>query len=151
VTVVYTPQPSHTCDVGAPEPCHDTPGTVRRCNCGRFWAAEKYPEVRGGQQRVGVFWRPEKRRERSRREKAHREARMAPSPSTGPLQAPSAGLGPIARMFLPEQLPEIWHGRLVTIQGLEGCWRVNDLAKLDDDGAWHFRVEPVQEPAGEDG
>lgn len=140
MTVVYVPQPPHTCDVGPQEPCHDAPGTTRRCACGRFWVAEKYPEVRGGQQRVGVFWRPEKARERRRREKSHRAARMAPPASAkGPLRAPPT----VSETDGGLAVPEIRHDGLVRICGLEGRWRVNDLAQMDGAGAWHFKLEPV--------
>jgi hypothetical protein len=48
----------------------DAPGTVRACpECGRHWVAEEYPQVRSGMQMCGVFWRPETRRERRRRER----------------------------------------------------------------------------------
>ena len=48
----------------------DAPGTVRQCGeCGKFWVAEQYPEVHYGMQSLGVFWRPEKRRERRRRQR----------------------------------------------------------------------------------
>jgi hypothetical protein len=88
VTLVYAPKPGHNCDIdwesvpwppdGVPPPppgvtrrlemVHhlDPPGTVRRCEtCGRCWVAERN---RPGM--AGVFWRPEKRRERRRRERA---------------------------------------------------------------------------------
>jgi hypothetical protein len=52
---------------------HDAPGTVRACpECGKTWVAERYPEVRSGMQGVGIFWRPERRREQKRRERAQR-------------------------------------------------------------------------------
>ena len=93
MTLVYTPPPGHRCDIGwetrvlgpdAPSVkagfatagvryavmahCNDAPGTVRRCGtCGKHWVAERH---RPGSVMIGVFWRPEKRRERRRRERA---------------------------------------------------------------------------------
>lgn len=92
MTLVYAPSSGHgcaisweLCDLPADDPLAlageaaqyfrevhrwDAPGTVRQCaKCGKFWVAEEYPQVRSGMQSCGVFWRPEKRRERRRREK----------------------------------------------------------------------------------
>jgi hypothetical protein len=69
----------------------DPPGTVRRCDtCGKHWVAVEYPEVTSGMQGMGVFWRPEKRRERWRRERAARGRRMPPPPSVPRLEGPPA-------------------------------------------------------------
>lgn len=100
-TVVYTPPGEHHCNPGWETRCtedgtryahdvgsSDPPGTVRRCGCGRYWVAVKPPEVRSGMQECLVRWRLEKPRERRRRERAAREARMAPPSSNGPLRAP---------------------------------------------------------------
>ena len=92
MTLIHAPESEHSCDIdwervprlvpdkpapwnpGPPpgvthrlEMVHhfDAPGTVRQCPaCGKFWVAERYPHPGTG----GVFWRPEKRRERKRRE-----------------------------------------------------------------------------------
>lgn len=100
MSLVYAPERKHSCDIGwelvpwpvpdesAPwnpgpppgitsqwEMVHrdDAPGTVRRCeDCGRCWRAEKN---RPGM--AGVFWRPERRLERWRRERAVRRGERA--------------------------------------------------------------------------
>ena len=86
---VYVPKTPHSCaselsKLELPYPY----GTVMRCDCDRFWVADRHPSVRDGQQQAGVRWRPEKRRERRHRERADREARMAPPPSFPRLEAP---------------------------------------------------------------
>lgn len=58
--VTHRMQPAHR---------YDPPGTVRQCpECGRYWRAERNrPGI------AGVFWRPETRRERRKREKTARD------------------------------------------------------------------------------
>jgi hypothetical protein len=107
-TVVHVPGSPHRCDLPRGT---DKPGTVRRCDCGRRWVAEKPPEVRGGQQIVGVRWRPEKRSERRRKERAGRKAIAEYPPSAERLEAPPvtrggySGLRPASEVPPPEPVP----------------------------------------------
>ena len=87
MTLVHAPERKHDCDIGwelvpwppdaTPPPppgitgryemvhTSDDPGTVRQCpECGRCWVAERN---RPGM--AGVYWRPERRLERWRRER----------------------------------------------------------------------------------
>ena len=84
MTLVHVPERKHSCDIDwetrpvtgettlAAFRVHqnDSPGTVRRCEeCGRHWVAERN---RPGM--AGVFWRPERWRERRKRKKRERQA-----------------------------------------------------------------------------
>ena len=93
MTLVHTPERKHSCDIDwetrpvtsgpfctpgetkhAAYMVHrnDPPGTVRQCpECGKFWVAERN---RPGM--AGVFWRPEKRRERRQRERRASDERV---------------------------------------------------------------------------